>query len=340
MRSMRHPLLAEISLDDAAVAGDDFRFAFDDDGAMVENEEAVDQADHGLHGVLDDGDGHAVAGEPLNHGDDLVGLVMSEAGQGFVKQQDARLPGERAGQFHQPQFLGREFAGDTPGDIRQADPGNRFCCQLPGFNVRSGPDVSADYHIVGYRHPPERTHDLEGSADTRFAEFVRLAVRHVAAVNENFAPIRPQEAVEQIEHRGLAGAVGADNSEDLVSPQFEADIPDGLQPTESTRQVADLENHVIRHRGPLGTRTRRLCWAGAGARRTERAGYYHGVRRRPFAPKIAKLPEQPLGCDQYDAYDRESENHPLNAGKDRPRLGVQRLGERDKDYRSDHRTPD
>jgi len=68
----------------------------DDDGAVVENQEAVDQADHGLHRVFDDGDRYAVAGKLLNHGDDLVGLVMSEARQGFVKQQDARLSGQRA----------------------------------------------------------------------------------------------------------------------------------------------------------------------------------------------------------------------------------------------------
>src|SRR5258708_1792162 len=93
MRSMRHPFLAEIGLDDAAIAGDGLRLSLDDDGAVVENEETVDQADHGLHRVLDDGD----------------------------------------------------------------------------------------------RHAQERTHDLEGAADASLTQLMRLAARHVAPVDENFA---------------------------------------------------------------------------------------------------------------------------------------------------------
>ena len=38
----------------------------------------------------------------------------------------------------------------------------------------------------------------------------------LAAVEQNLARARPQEAVQQVEQRGLAGAVGADDAEDLV----------------------------------------------------------------------------------------------------------------------------
>ena len=55
---------------------------------------------------------------------------------------------------------------------------------------------------------------------------------------------RPQEAVEQVEQRGLARAVRPDDAEDLVPAQLEADILHGLQPAEGTREVADLEHDV------------------------------------------------------------------------------------------------
>src|SRR5260370_29795226 len=92
MRSIGHPFLAEIGLDDAGVAGDGFRLALDDDGAMVENEETVDQANHRLHRVLDDGDRHAVPRQPLNPANNLVPLVIAEPPPPPLPRQGARLP--------------------------------------------------------------------------------------------------------------------------------------------------------------------------------------------------------------------------------------------------------
>src|SRR4051794_4909983 len=130
MRSMGHPFFAEIGLDDTAVPRHRFRFALDDHGAMVEHQETVDQPDHRLHRMFDDRDRHAVAGEPLNHFHNLIGFIVPEARERFVEQQDARLACQRAGELHQPQFLGGEFAGDPVGDTGQADAGDRVRRQL------------------------------------------------------------------------------------------------------------------------------------------------------------------------------------------------------------------
>ena len=52
--------------------------------------------------------------------------------------------------------------------------------------------------------------------------------------NSDLAAIGPQKAIEQIEQRRLAGAVRADDAENLVSVELEADVLDGLQPPERT----------------------------------------------------------------------------------------------------------
>ena len=128
--------------------------------------------------------------------------------------------------------------------VGQADAGDRVGRQLPRLGIGPGADIGADHDIVRDRHAQERAHDLEGAADAGLAELVRLAAGHVAAVEQNFAGAGPQESVEQVEQRGLAGAVGADDAEDLVSPQLEADILHGLQSAEGARQVAHFEDDI------------------------------------------------------------------------------------------------
>ena len=95
-----------------------------------------------------DGNRHAIAREPLNHRDDFVRLVMSQARKSLVQQQDARLSSHRASKLHQPQFLGREFAGDAVGDLGQADAGNRVSRQLPCLGIGLGADIGAHHDIV------------------------------------------------------------------------------------------------------------------------------------------------------------------------------------------------
>ena len=212
--------------------------------------------------------------------------------------------------------------------------------QLPCLGIGLGADIGADHDIVGDRHAQERAHDLEGAADAGLAELMRLAAGHLAPVEQNFAGTGPQESVQQVEHRGLAGAVGADDSKDLVSSQLEADFLHGLQSAEGARQVANFEDDIAGSGGSLGTRWRRCGGDGGRNRDIRCARRCRSRQRRPLAQEIAHFPEQALRREQDDAYDGEAVNHALNAGKARARFGVERFGQRDQDHRSDHRPPD
>ena len=71
--------------------------------------------------------------------DHLLGLVVAEAGQRLVEQQDARLPGERARQLHQAQLARRQLAGQAMGVVGQADPRDR----IAAASRRASASVSA-----------------------------------------------------------------------------------------------------------------------------------------------------------------------------------------------------
>ena len=65
--------------------------------------------------------------------------------------------------------------------------------------------------------------------------------RDVAAVEQDRARGRREEAADQIEERRLAGAVGADHGAQLARLDGERDVVDGDQAAEALRDVVDLE---------------------------------------------------------------------------------------------------
>src|SRR6185436_5537757 len=66
---------------------------------------------------------------------------------------------------------------------------------------------AADPHVVERGEPGEGADELEGAGHPARAEPVRGKPGHVTPVEPDAAPIRPQGARDQVEERGLAGAV-------------------------------------------------------------------------------------------------------------------------------------
>jgi hypothetical protein len=56
--------------------------------------------------------------------------------------------------------------------------------------------------------------------------------------------LRMVEAVDAVEHRGLAGAVRADDGADLALADVEGDVGDRLHAAEAQRDVLDREQHL------------------------------------------------------------------------------------------------
>jgi len=65
----------------------------------------------------------------------------------------------------------------------------------------------------------------------------------LAAV-EDPAFLRVIDAVDDVQHRALAGAVGADDRADLVLAHVEADVGERLHAAEAQRDVLQVQDHV------------------------------------------------------------------------------------------------
>jgi hypothetical protein len=121
--------------------------------------------------------------------------------------------------------------------------------QHPGLHV----DVSAEEQVVEDGHATEQRDVLEGSGDAELGDLARRQLGHVAALEDDAAGIGMIEAADHVEHRGLAGAVGPDDREDLALLSFERDTGDSLDAAKRLGRFADFqerahESHRFRRR--------------------------------------------------------------------------------------------
>src|SRR5208282_3247289 len=67
----------------------------------------------------------------------------------------------------------------------------------------------------------------------------------VLAENPDFAGARRNQAQHHLNRGGLAGAVGAEQTEDFPAPNRERDVVYGLKAAESLGQMFDLHQHQL-----------------------------------------------------------------------------------------------
>jgi hypothetical protein len=94
-------------------------------------------------------------------------------------------------------------------------------------------------------HRAEQLDVLEGARDPALDDSVRRRPQQGLAVERDLARVGPVQTSDQVEHRRLAGAVGADQADDFPLGHVEADVVDGHDPAEPARHPLDRQQ---RHR--------------------------------------------------------------------------------------------
>src|SRR6185312_11563468 len=106
----------------------------------------------------------------------------------------------------------------------------------PHHQVASGEDV------LEHRHALEEREALEGARDAHRRDVVRLHVRARLAAERDAPLLRAVDAVDHVEERALAGAVGADDGADLVLAHVEAHLGERLHAAEGERDALERED--------------------------------------------------------------------------------------------------
>jgi hypothetical protein len=106
--------------------------------------------------------------------------------------------------------------------------------------------VRADEHVVEHGHVRAELEILERAGDPQAHHAVRRLAQEVLSLVAHSAGVRLVQARDDVERRGLAGAVRADQSRDLALLHREGDLVECVDPAEAPTDVVDLEQ---RHGG-------------------------------------------------------------------------------------------
>jgi hypothetical protein len=163
----------------------------------------------------------AISGQRADDREQLRNLGAAEAGEWLIQQQQSRPARERPRQLHQAQLLAREAARERLRSSSEADSLESFT----GCRERRGAgrlrNVGSDHRILQHGHASKGTHGLERAAHAQAADPVRLKTDQVGSGEHDLPPVWKQETVQEIEQRGLACAIRADDAQQCSLLDFE-----------------------------------------------------------------------------------------------------------------------
>ena len=107
--------------------------------------------------------------------------------------------------------------------------------------VLAAPCVTAHAHVVLDGQAAEELDVLEGARDPTADDPARPLPEQAPAVEADISLVRRIETGDHIERRRFAGAVRADQADDLASVRVEGDAVERNDPSETSRDVVDLE---------------------------------------------------------------------------------------------------
>ena len=229
--------------------------------AVVEHHDAVGDVHHHAHVVLDQHDGGAeLVVDVEDEAAHVLLLLDVHAGHRLVEQQQLGLRGERAAELDAllqavGQLADRRLADVL--DLEEVDdlldrlamrgspraargPSRSACARRPRRILQ----VAAGHDVVERRHALEQRDVLEGAGDALAGGDVRRHVAAALALEGDRALLRVIDAVDDVEHRALAGAVGADDGADLALAHVEADVAQRLHAAEGERYVLERQQHL------------------------------------------------------------------------------------------------
>ena len=249
-------------VDDLPVASHFLRLSVGDLVAVVEHDDAIGQIHDDADIVLNQRDRRAEFGVHVeNEAAHVLLFFEIHAGHRLVEKQKVRLHGERPSQLDALlQAVGQtadRLSADAL-DLEKVDDLLAIFAMLDFLRQRRSiapklPEEAfvhaqraAGQNIVERRHAFEQRNILEGASDALCSRLMRAHPAARRAFIGDAALLRMIKAVDDVEHRRLAGAVRADDGAYLAAPDFEGDVADGAHPAEGERDVLNIKKRFAR----------------------------------------------------------------------------------------------
>jgi hypothetical protein len=105
--------------------------------------------------------------------------------------------------------------------------------------------VAAHRDVLPDAEVAEQPDVLECPGDPGPGEGLGRGSGEIGAVEHDAAAARGDDAGEQVEGRRLAGAVGADQPQDLAAAQLQVVVGEGGEAAEALRQTRNVKHRVL-----------------------------------------------------------------------------------------------
>src|SRR3974390_1840094 len=260
--SSMHRSLSEIGLDHCRIIPNDLRRSLGDDSAVVQDDDAIRDAHHHRHVVLDKQDGDATVADLADEFDKILGFRGVHAGDRFIEQQHRRLRGERQRHADQALFAIGERARRIKGATVQPDPFEKFAGALmqPAFQdacprqaenglekARSSLPMQSDHEVIVDRIIRENAGALKSADQTEVGDFMRFqSVQRRSAIADR-AMSWPEKTGDDVEGGRFPGAVRSDQADDLSFADGEVEIRKRHETAEANGDLFDLQGARLHH---------------------------------------------------------------------------------------------
>ena len=218
------------------------------DLAVAQDDHPVGDLEHLVEPMRDVDHADAARAKPPKRGEQAHHLVRRQAGGRLVEHEDLGLRGQRAGDGDQ-RLLGPAEALDANVRIdvgaedvqrRRRAPARR----RPVHHPEAPRIAEGQADVLGDGHPVDQAEVLMDERDRQAPQ----RPRDVPAAIADGALVQRVDAREDLDQRGLAGAVLAEERDDLAGVHVHADVVERLRSAEELGDVPHLQQRIARRR--------------------------------------------------------------------------------------------
>ena len=199
--------------------------------------------------------------EVVEEGEQPPALVERQRGCRLVEDEDARVGDERLEDVEDLVLAERERLAFRPEIDVDAEPIRKAPClgvQRAVADQETPERLAAEHDVLGRRQTRNDREMLVRDRDSGRERVRDRAEPDRCAVHDQFAHVVRDGAADDLDQRGLAGAVGADQPEHLAPMQIHVDIGERADAAETLADAAGLQQRpreIGRDRGPGHGRT-------------------------------------------------------------------------------------
>ena len=218
---------------------------FKDPAGLHEHDAVGHRAGEG-HFVGDDEQGHAVAGQALDHLQHLLDHLRVEGGGDFVEQHHLGVHAQRTDDGDALLLATGELAGEGVALVQQPDPGQQRLGLGLGFAAFALLHLQrAQQQVIEHAHVAEQVVALEHHADP-LAHLAPVGARgeQFLAVETQAAALGLLQPVEAAQQGAFTAAAGAEDHHHFAGPHLQVDILEHLVLAEEFVETLEFDQCV------------------------------------------------------------------------------------------------